>query len=229
MRTKQAALFLMFAGVMPACMFLESDGLYTPLVDDGGAVIPAPGLPDPEAGETESGLSSRATGMPAGTVIENDWQQANRDSQATFSIDVDTASYARTRGLLRASRLPEAADVRVEEFLNYFDYKYPAPETGNGEDEPPFAVHFEGAPSPFGEGLHMLRVGLQAAFVANEERPAANLVFLLDTSGSMNSADKMGLVRHSLEVLLERISPSRGRTHGRAAAGRYRGDRNVCG
>jgi len=207
MRTKQAALFLMFAGVMPACMFLESDGLYTPLVDDGGAVIPAPGLPDPEAGETESGLSSRTTGMPAGTLIENDWQQANRDSQATFSIDVDTASYARTRGLLRASRLPEAADVRVEEFLNYFDYKYPAPETGNGEDEAPFAVHFEGAPSPFGEGLHMLRVGLQAAFVGNEERPAANLVFLLDTSGSMDSAEKIGLVRQSLEVLLDELRP----------------------
>ena len=207
MRTKQAVLFLMFAGVMPACMFLESDGLYTPLVDNGGAVAPAPGMPDPDAMATESGLSSRATGLPAGTLVENDWQQANRDSQATFSIDVDTASYARTRGLLRSSRLPEAVDVRVEEFLNYFDYKYPAPEMGSGEAAPPFAVHFEGAPSPFGEGLHMLRVGLQAGFVANAERPAANLVFLLDTSGSMDSAEKIGLVRQSLEVLLDELRP----------------------
>lgn len=207
MKTNQAALFLLLSGVLPACTFLESDGLYTPLVDDGGTVIPAPGLPDPEAVQGEAGLSARATGLPAGTFVENDWQQANRDNQATFSIDVDTASYTRTRGLLGASRLPEAADVRVEEFLNYFDYKYPGPEAGTDEGGLPFAVHFEGAPSPFGEDLHMLRVGLQAGYISNEVRPAANLVFLVDTSGSMATPDKVGLVQESLEVLLNVLRP----------------------
>jgi Ca-activated chloride channel family protein len=207
MRMNQAALILMLTGAIQACTFLESDGLYTPLLNDGGSQPPTPGLPDPDALEAESGLSSRATGLPAGTLVENDWQQASRDSQATFSIDVDTASYARTRGLLRSSRLPDAGEVRVEEFLNYFDYKYPGPETGDDGPGLPFAVDFEGAPSPFGEGLHMLRVGLQAGWIENEVRPAANLVFLIDTSGSMDSAEKIGLVQQSLEVLLNELRP----------------------
>lgn len=134
---------------------------------------------------------------------ENDWTVAAEDALETFSIDVDTASYAIARRDLNSARLPRPESVRVEEFVNAFDYGYDGP----SDLDTPFAVHVEGAPSRFGDGLDLLRVGIQGYETDPADRIPANLVFLVDTSGSMRSADKLGLVKYALGALLQSLGP----------------------
>jgi Ca-activated chloride channel homolog len=126
-----------------------------------------------------------------------------KDRFSTFSIDVDTASYAIARRKIMEGELPPYQAVRVEEFLNYFDYSYEGPKPGASANDgsSPFAVHLAAAPSPFVAGRHLLRVGLQARRVAEQDRKPVHLIYLVDTSGSMQSADKIGLVRKSLKLL----------------------------
>ncbi len=131
--------------------------------------------------------------------VENDWIDTLDDNLATFSVDVDTASYTLARDDLRSGWLPDPLDIRVEEFLNFFDYGYEPPGI---DDEHPFAVDFEGGPSQFGDGLYMLRMGLQGLIVSDEDRPGANLVFLVDVSGSMDGPHGVGLIQEALRVLL---------------------------
>lgn len=118
-----------------------------------------------------------------------------KDRFSTFAIDVDTASYAISRRKLVEGSLPPYQAVRVEEFLNSFDYGYDAPKTG------PFAVHLAAAPSPFTAGHHLLRVGVQGKRLSAGERKPVHLVYLVDTSGSMMSEDKIGLAKKSLRLL----------------------------
>ncbi len=118
-----------------------------------------------------------------------------KDRLSTFAIDVDTASYAIARRKIMEGALPPFAAVRVEEMLNAFDYGYPSPKSG------PFAVHLAAAPSPFTPGHHLLRVGVQGKRVDAQDRTPVHLVYLVDTSGSMQSADKIGLVKKSLKLL----------------------------
>src|SRR5262245_26353112 len=122
-----------------------------------------------------------------------------KDRFSTFAIDVDTASYAIARRKLLEGGLPPYQAVRAEEFLNYFDYAYPAPKQG------PFAVHLAAAPSPFQKGHHLLRVAVQARRIDAKDRKPVHLVYLVDTSGSMQSADKIGLAKKSLRLLTESL------------------------
>ncbi len=124
-----------------------------------------------------------------------------KDRFSTFAIDVDTASSAISRRKLLEGGLPPYPAVRAEEFLNYFDYAYPAPKQG------PFAVHLAAAPSPFQKGHHLLRVAVQAKRVDAKDRKPVHLVYLADTSGSMQSADKLGLAKKSLRLLTESLKP----------------------
>ena len=113
---------------------------------------------------------------------------------STFSIDVDTGSYSNIRRMLtREGRLPPADAVRVEEILNYFAYGYPLPQDGK-----PFAVHTQTVDSPWQADAKLIRIAIQAADLAPEKRPPANLVFLIDTSGSMNAPDKLPLVKKTV-------------------------------
>ncbi len=189
---------------LPACdLDLGGPPLHTSLNPNAGSPLDGvsvpPATPSDGAPDGEKGVPVSDATDPIGTYVENDWVEASEDSEATFSVDVDHASYTRTRGELLASALPLPGDVRVEEFVNYFDYGYPAPDAGSPD---PFSVFFEGAPSPFGEGLHMLRLGIQGGAVGVKDRPAANLVFLLDVSGSMGQSDKLPLLQESMLVLL---------------------------
>jgi Ca-activated chloride channel family protein len=142
--------------------------------------------------------------VPGERPIENDWTDTAQDNLATFSIDVDTASYTATRQSITAGFLPEASRVRTEEFINFFRYDYEAPEALSRE---PFAINLESAPSPFGQDKHLLKVGIKGKEVPLDERPATNLVFLIDVSGSMTSARKLPLVKHSLTTLLSALRP----------------------
>ena len=146
--------------------------------------------------------------MPAEVNAEN---YAHRDTNpvqlvseqpvSTFSIDVDTGSYTNVRRMLNAGMLPPADAVRAEEFINYFDYGY-SPPTDRGQ---PFSVTTELAPAPWNAGRQLLLVGIQGYRVPKAAIPASNLVFLIDTSGSMNSADKLPLLKVSLKQLVREL------------------------
>jgi hypothetical protein len=116
---------------------------------------------------------------------------------STFSIDVDTGSYTNVRRMLREGRLPVHDAVRVEEMINYFSYQYPVPRS----KETPFSVTTEMAPSPWAANRHLLRIGIKGYEVPKQELKAANLVFLIDVSGSMRSNNKLGLLKKSLIML----------------------------
>ncbi|OZC02694.1 vWA domain-containing protein [Rubricoccus marinus] len=123
---------------------------------------------------------------------------------STFSIDVDRASYANVRRILGEGRLPPADAVRVEEFVNAFEYDLVAPEAGSRH---PFAIETEIARAPWAPSHHLVRVAMQARRMDTEDLPPLNLVFLLDTSGSMNSADKLGLLKQGLKLLTHAMRP----------------------
>lgn len=131
----------------------------------------------------------------------NAWVNTTTDNLSTFAVDVDTASYTISRRKLNEGVLPPASAIRVEEFVNYFTYDYQAP------TKEAFAVHMEAAPSPFMAGRILLKVGVQGKKIEEGERQPAHLTFLVDTSGSMQSDDKLGLVKRSLQMMLERLQP----------------------
>ena len=136
----------------------------------------------------------------------NDMELVERDRFSTFSIDVDTASYSISRRKLNEGWMPNTASVRVEEFVNALDYDYDAPRAGTNGGAP-FAVHMEAAPSPFQQNHHILRVGVQGAEIDQSERAPMHLTFLVDTSGSMNSPDKLGLAKTALHKLVDNLGP----------------------
>jgi len=120
---------------------------------------------------------------------------------STFSIDVDTASYSFMRRSLLEGRLPDPDSVRVEELINYFPYAYPLPESR----EAPFGVNVSVMPTPWKEGTKLMHVGIQGYDIVPAERPAANLVFLIDVSGSMDQPDKLPLLKSAFRLLLDRL------------------------
>jgi Ca-activated chloride channel family protein len=120
---------------------------------------------------------------------------------STFSIDVDTASYANVRRFLNSGRLPPRDAVRIEELVNYFRYEYPQP-----EGDVPFSVMVDAAECPWNRGHRLVRIGLQGRAVDRDARPAGNLVFLIDVSGSMQAANKLPLVQQALSMLVEELS-----------------------
>jgi Ca-activated chloride channel family protein len=134
-------------------------------------------------------------------IEENPFLEAARAPLSTFSIDVDTASYSNTRRMLNEGRLPPKDAVRIEEFINYFNYDYPQP-VGNA----PFSVSAEVSDCPWNTQHRLLHVGLQGKRIETGKLPPANLVFLLDVSGSMNDPSKLPLVKSALAMLVEQLS-----------------------
>lgn len=134
-------------------------------------------------------------------IEENGYKRVADEPLSTFSVDVDTAAYGNIRRMIRAGAdIPEDA-VRIEEMINYFDYDYPEP-----EGDAPFSVTTEYAPCPWNADSRLLLIGLQAKEIDFAGRPASNLVFLLDVSGSMYSADKLPLVQKAFTMLTENLN-----------------------
>jgi len=135
----------------------------------------------------------------------NPFIDAEDDRLSTFALDVDTGSYSIARRYVADGHLPPKEAVRVEEFVNYFKQDYPYPPEGQA-----FHINLDGAPSPFAETdrYQMLRVGLQGYAVSPEERKDVSLTFVIDVSGSMNRENRLGLVKESLELLVEQLRPS---------------------
>src|SRR5205823_5635520 len=134
-------------------------------------------------------------------IIENRFLSPLQQPLSTFSIDVDTASYANMRRFLTSGRLPPRNSVRIEELVNYFRYEYAQPKL-----DQPFSVNMEVAECPWRAGHLLLRVGLKGKEVARTERPASNLVFLLDVSGSMSDENKLPLLKTAMKLLVAQLS-----------------------
>ena len=135
-------------------------------------------------------------------ILENSVKLAIEKPVSTFSIDVDTASYSNIRRILNQGHLPQYDAVRVEEMINYFSYDYPQV---SANTEQPFSVYTEVAPSPFNVDKHLIHIGIQGKKIAKAQRPEANLVFLIDVSGSMNNVNKLGLLKNSLKMLIKQL------------------------
>lgn len=123
---------------------------------------------------------------------------------STFSIDVDTTAYAITRAYLNAGTMPPIEALRIEEFINYFPYNYPAPAPDDAAPLRPTVTLFQ---TPWNPDTQLIHIGLQGRMVAAEDRSPLNLVFLIDTSGSMAGADRLPLLRQSLRLLLDNLQP----------------------
>lgn len=132
---------------------------------------------------------------------ENTVKLVEKEAVSTFSIDVDTASYANVRRFLNDGYLPPKDAVRIEEMVNYFDYNYPAPKN----KETPFKATAKIVPTPWNKDTKLLHIGIKGYEIQKKERPKSNLVFLLDTSGSMNSKDKLPLLKRAIEMIVKQM------------------------
>ncbi|MES1263648.1 MAG: von Willebrand factor type A domain-containing protein [Peristeroidobacter soli] len=134
----------------------------------------------------------------------NSFKQVAEAPVSTFSADVDTASYSFVRRQLNSGRLPQKDSVRVEEMINYFDYAWPAATSAKAPFKPTVVV----SDSPWGKGRKLVHIGVKGYEIARDQQPDANLVLLLDVSGSMDSPDKLPLAVQSMELLLSSLKPT---------------------
>lgn len=151
--------------------------------------------------EKEAGAVSRVDSSQR--ELGTDYQVAMASPLSTFSADVDTASYANLRRSLLSGQKPAPAGVRVEEMLNYFTYDLPAPKGGQ-----PFSVTSEVSSAPWNPDAQVLRLAIKTTPIDASKRPACNLVFLLDVSGSMGAPDKLPLLKKSLKTLVDNLDDS---------------------
>ena len=134
------------------------------------------------------------------TIHENSFLKTTKNPLSTFSIDVDVASYANLRRFLNNGQKPPIDAVRIEEMINYFNYEYPQPD---GED--PFSVNTELARCPWNEDHQLVHIGLQGKKIPTDNLPPSNLVFLIDVSGSMQSINKLPLLKSAFKMLVNEM------------------------
>ena len=175
----------------------------------GGAVAPAPMATMAPAGK----MMAESASMPAPMAVEPSGDEfTSFDEQrlkavadepvSTFSIDVDTASYAYVRRLLEDGYLPQPDAVRIEELVNYFPYDYPAAESADVPFQPTIGVY----PTPWNPRTQLLHIGIKGYVPTAEEDRPSNLVFLIDTSGSMDEPDKLPLLKRAFGLLVDQLS-----------------------
>ncbi|MBY0554887.1 VWA domain-containing protein [bacterium] len=133
------------------------------------------------------------------SISENSFHQCKSQPLSTFSIDVDTASYSNMRRMISQGVMPNKDAIRIEELINYFDYDYEAPK------EAAFSVNLETAPALWNKKHKLVRIGIKGKEINVNKRPASNLVFLIDVSGSMDNAEKLPLVKSALGMLVDKL------------------------
>lgn len=187
---------------------IESEIAAEETMEEPAAEAPIAVAPQTDSAES---IAPMPTPSPVGTAVPpadmffqdygvNPYILTSADNLSTFSLDVDTGSYSIARRYINDGLMPPPNAIRVEEFVNSFDQGYlNPPDTG-------FAVYADGAPSPFhNDGTYFLRVGVQGYDVEEEFRPAAALTFVIDVSGSMGQDNRLGLVKESLQLLVDRM------------------------
>jgi Ca-activated chloride channel family protein len=167
----------------------DSEVLPAPL---GAPSLPYPAHPEAGAGDTYA------------TIQENAFRVVVKEPLSTFSLDVDNASYSNVRRFLNEGQLPPRDAVRVEEMLNYFHYQLPAPPPASPD---PVRISAELSECPWAPGHQLARIGIQARQVETAKLPPANLVFLVDVSGSMMGPDRLPLVQAGLKLLVRQLRP----------------------
>lgn len=220
-RKRILALGLVSCLALAGCSFNE--GQYEDLVLDSPAPPPPPAPPAPPpppvmadmqsfitvTGSRQRSAAPAVPQLPSldreeySDVEANPVQSVIDEPVSTFSIDVDTASYAVARRYLNDGTLPPTDAVRSEEVINYFDYAYPLPESADA----PFAASATVTDTPWNDDTQLMHIGIQGYEVTLDERPRANLVFLIDVSGSMNSADKLPLALRGFRMMLGELQP----------------------
>ena len=174
---------------LPAIALQQADGL---------AIVT-----DFESKLSDEGQGPRMSGDRFETIVENEFQHVLRQPLSTFSIDVDTASYSKMRQfLIENGTMPRPDSVRIEELINYFNYAYQPPAA---DSEDPFAAHVEVAACPWAPQHRLVRIGIKGKEYPVEDRPASNLVFLLDVSGSMDRPNKLPLLKRSMKKLVDQL------------------------
>jgi Ca-activated chloride channel family protein len=176
-----------------------------------GALMSSPAAPPPAGTPSVAGIMGGARyspnpGQPFHTeaydrIEDNRFRRVTNDPVSTFSIDVDTASYSNVRRFLKDGQLPPADAVRTEELINYFRFAYP-----NAPSTAPFSVTTEVGKCPWNPRNKLVLIGLQSRRLDSERTPPRNLVFLLDVSGSMDSPDKLPLVRNAMSMLADTLT-----------------------
>ncbi|MEQ3648428.1 VWA domain-containing protein [Hyphomonas sp.] len=214
------------AAILTACETSETgqadDGELQPITVTGSqqdASAPPPAPPPPPVAAMESRAKyGMMVGAPAPIMVApapefrdqyedvdpNPVKLVSEEPVSTFSIDVDTASYANVRRFLEDGVLPPKDAVRIEELINYFDYTYPQP----AEGEAPFSTQVNVMPSPFAEGRELIQIGIQGRDIDRNARPPINLTLLMDVSGSMFSDDKLPLAKKAIKLMLEEMEPT---------------------
>jgi len=210
------ALFAML-GIFFACDSAKNQktGLYDRL-DNGKAAIPRAGsqgdlqlkpgaVADSTAIAPDANVDSKQQQFNTedyDNIVENRFLSVGQQPLSTFSIDVDEAAYSNVRRFIKGGALPPKGAVRIEEMVNYFDYEYAQPTDGS-----PFAVHTEISSCPWNTNHRLVHIGLQGKNIKTENLPPANLVFLIDVSGSMDDYNKLPLVKTSLKLLTDQLRP----------------------
>lgn len=157
------------------------------VADDGKGIVEAP---KPKNFNTED----------YSPIVENKFLAATSNPLSTFSIDVDEAAYSNIRRYIENGQIPPAGAVRIEEMINYFDYVYPQP-----SNDHPFSVNTEISECPWNTKHRLVHIGLQGKEIPMENLPAANIVFLIDVSGSMDEENKLPLVKTSMKMLVDHL------------------------
>jgi Ca-activated chloride channel family protein len=164
---------------------------------EGGALGGARAQPEPHPAPGYNDQNAEAYGV----YRENEFRSPLVAALSTFSADVNTASYSNVRRILNGGQLPPSSAVFLAEFVNYFPYQYAQPK---GDD--PVAFHVEMGPCPWNRKHHLVRVGVQAYQIPADKMPARNLVFLIDTSGSMAEPNRLPLVKQALGLLVDQLA-----------------------
>lgn len=181
---------------------LAEDPLPEPLMVAPAADAPVGGLLSPTV-PADMIVVPEANTETFATAEDNPLKVTSEEPVSTFSIDVDTAAYAVVRSSLMRGQLPPPDAVRIEEMVNYFPYAYPGPEAG----EAPFRATLGVMETPWNADTQIVHIGIQGQMPAIEDRPPLNLVFLIDTSGSMESLSKLPLLRQSFRMMLSELRP----------------------
>ncbi len=133
-------------------------------------------------------------------INENTFKRTNNHPLSTFSIDVDKASYSNVRRMINNGEEIPIDAVKIEEMINYFDYGYPQP-----KGKHPFSIHSEVAQTPWNKETKLVKIGLQGKQIEQDNLPASNLVFLIDVSGSMDSSNKLPLLKKAFKLLVNQL------------------------
>jgi len=179
----------------------EEEVQFAEAAPGAAALMPSPlptaaALAAPQAGEMPVDMFFQDYGT-------NPFIDASADNLSTFAVDVDTGSYTLARSYINGGYLPPSEAIRVEEFVNYFEQDYPVPQ------DRAFNIIMDAAPTPFSEsGSFVMRVGIQGYDIPQDARPAANLIFVIDVSGSMEGPERLGAVKHALTTLVENLRPT---------------------